>query len=81
MRFPHVATGCHFHLLKDGGEMVVTANDPSGKSGIDEIRMHLVRLARMFSDGNFNAPMMIHDTHSFFQIVDRQTRVAPTAGS
>ena len=43
--------------------------------------MHLVHLARMFSDGNFNAPMMIHDTHSFFQIVDQQIGVAPTAGS
>lgn len=61
--------------------MVVTANDPSGKSGIEEIRMHLVHLARLFSDGNLNAPMMIHDRHALFQIVDHQTGVAPTVGS
>jgi hypothetical protein len=61
--------------------MVVTANDPSGKSCIEEVRMHLMHIAGMLSDGNFNAPMMIRDTHSFFQIVDRQTGVAPTVGS
>lgn len=61
--------------------MVVTSNDPSGKSCIGELGMHFVHLARMFSDGNFNAPMMIHDTHSFFQIVDHQTGVALTVGS
>jgi len=42
MRFPHVATSYHFHL-KDGGEMVVTANDPRGKSSIEEIRMQLMQ--------------------------------------
>jgi hypothetical protein len=41
--------------------MVVTAS----KTGIEATRMHLMHLARMFSAGNFNAPMMIHDTPSF----------------
>jgi hypothetical protein len=31
MRFSHVATTHHSHLLKDGGEIVVTASDPRGK--------------------------------------------------
>ena len=48
---------------------------------IEEIGMRLMHIARMFSDGNFNAPMMIRDTHSFFQVVDHQTGVAPTVGS
>jgi hypothetical protein len=58
-----------------------SSNDPSGKASIEVIKMRLMHLARMFSDGNLNAPMMIHDTHSFFQIVDHQTGVAPTVQS
>ena len=63
MGFSHNATTHHFHLLKDGGEIVVTTNDPNGKSSIEEIRMHLMHIAKMFSDGNFNAPMLIHETN------------------
>src|SRR5215468_11961077 len=63
MGFSHNATTHHFHLLKDGGEIVVTTNDPNDKSSIEEIRMHLMHIAKMFSDGNFNAPMLIHDTN------------------
>ena|SRR5215469_5648737 len=79
MRFPLVATSYHFHL-KEGGEMVVTANDPGGKSSRGDQDAPYA-IARMFSDGNLNAPMMIRETHSLFQIVDRQTGVAPTVGS
>ena len=63
MGFSHNATTHHFHLLKDGGQIVVTANDPNDKSSIEEIRMHLMHIAKMFSDGNFNAPMLIHDAN------------------
>ena len=63
MGFSHDATTHHFRLLKDGGEIVVTANDPNDKASIDEIRMHLSHVAKMFADGNFNAPMLIHDTN------------------
>jgi hypothetical protein len=48
MRFSHVATTHHFHLLKDGGDIVVTANDPSVKLSIEEIKTHLLLIARMF---------------------------------
>lgn len=63
MGFSHDATTHHFHLLKDGGEIIVTANDPNDKSSVAEIRMHLKHIAKMFSDGNFQAPMLIHDTN------------------
>jgi len=63
MGFTHDLTTHHFHLLRDGGEIVVVANDPGDKTSISEIRMHLSHVARMFSDGNFNAPMLIHDTN------------------
>ena len=63
MGFSHDLTTHHFHLLKDGGEIVVTANDPKDTAGIEQIRMHLSHIVGMFSNGNFNAPMLIHDTN------------------
>jgi len=63
MGFSHDATTHHFHLLKDGGEILVTANDAKDKNSIAEIRMHLSHIVGMFSDGNFTAPMLIHDTN------------------
>jgi len=55
MGFSHNATTHHVHLLKDGGEIVVMAKDPNDKSSIEEIRMHLLHIAKMLSDGNLNA--------------------------
>ena len=63
MGFSHDATTHHFHLLKDGGEIVVTANDPNDKASIEQIRMHLSHIVNMFSNGKFNDPMLIHDTN------------------
>ena len=63
MGFSHEATTHHFRLFKDGGEIAVTAKDPNDKASIDQIRAHLGHIARMFSTGNFKAPMLIHDTN------------------
>jgi hypothetical protein len=63
MGFSHETTTHHFRLLKDGGEIIVQANDPNDKAGIDQIREHLYHLVGMFSNGNFNAPMLIHETN------------------
>lgn len=63
MGFSHDATTHHFHLLKDGGEIIVTANHPNDKASIGQIRTHLSHIVSMFSNGNFNAPMMIHETN------------------
>ena len=62
MGFSHEQTTHHFRLFEDGGEIAVTANDPSDKVSVDQIRMHLGYIATMFAAGNFNAPMLIHDT-------------------
>ena len=56
------ATTHHFRLLKDGGEIIVTANDPKDKATINQIRLHLSQMVGMFSNGNFTAPMLVHDT-------------------
>ena len=63
MGFSHDLTTHHFRLLKDGGEIIVVANDSTDKDSIAEIEMHLGHIAKMFSDGDFNAPMLIHDTN------------------
>jgi hypothetical protein len=63
MGFSHETTTHHFRLFKDGGEILVAANDPNDKPNIDQIRRHLGHIAKMFSAGNFNAPMIIHDTN------------------
>jgi len=63
MGFSHDSTTHHFHLLRDGGEIVVTANDPKDTASVEQIRMHLSHIVSMFSNGNFNAPMVIHDTN------------------
>jgi hypothetical protein len=63
MGFSHEATTHHFRLFNDGGEIEVTANDPNDKANIDQIRTHLEHIAKMFASGNFQAPMLIHDTH------------------
>lgn len=63
MGFSHQATTHHFRLFKDGGEIAVTANDPKDNASIDQIRTHLAHITKMFSAGNFNAPMLIHSTN------------------
>jgi hypothetical protein len=62
MGFSHEATTHHFRLFQDGGEIAVVARDPKDKASIDQVRAHLGHIAKMFSTGNFNAPMIIHDT-------------------
>jgi hypothetical protein len=62
MGFSHEKTTHHFILLKDGGAIQVSVNDPKDDESRDQIRVHLSHIAKMFSEGNFNTPMFIHDT-------------------
>src|ERR1700680_1670892 len=61
MGFSQQKTTHHFRLAKDGGAIEVTANDPNDAESRDQIRMHLSHIAGIFSEGNFKAPMLIHD--------------------
>ena len=61
MGFDHDKTTHHFRLLPDGGFIQVEANDAKDITSRDQIRMHLTHIATMFADGNFKAPMLIHD--------------------
>jgi hypothetical protein len=61
MGFDHEKTTHHFILTPSGGEIAVSANDPNDTASRDAIRRHLSHIARMFSEGDFQAPMLIHD--------------------
>ena len=61
MGFDHEKTTHHFRLSPAGGSVEVSANDPEDSESRDAIRMHLAHVAGMFAEGNFDAPMLIHD--------------------
>jgi hypothetical protein len=61
MGFDHVKTSHHFLLSKSGGSIEASANDPNDAATIEAIRGHFTHIAGMFAEGNFDAPMLIHD--------------------
>lgn len=60
MGFSHDKTTHHFRLTADGGAIDVTSNDPNDAASQEQIKAHLSHIAKMFKDGNFSAPMLIH---------------------
>lgn len=60
MGFSHAQTTHHFRLRPNGGEIEITANDPRDEESAGAILSHLRHIARMFADGNFTAPLLIH---------------------
>ena len=61
MGFDHLKTTHHFLLANDGGSIQVEANDVKDTESRDQIRGHLRHITMMFSEGNFEVPMLIHD--------------------
>lgn len=61
MGFDHTKTTHHFLLKTNGGVIQIEANDGADTASRDEIRQHLRHIAKMFSEGNFAAPMLIHE--------------------
>jgi hypothetical protein len=61
MGFDHANTTHHFLLSAAGGSIEVTANSGEDKESRDAIRGHLTHIAKMFSNGDFEAPMLVHD--------------------
>lgn len=61
MGFDHTKTTHHFLLQESGGSIEVTANSSNDVQSSEQIRMHLKHIATMFAEGNFKAPMLIHD--------------------
>jgi hypothetical protein len=61
MGFSHETTAHHFRLLADGGAVEVTANDAKDEENVKAIRSHLGHIANAFGEGDFAAPMSVHD--------------------
>jgi hypothetical protein len=62
MGFDQGVTKHHFLLFTDGGAIDVAANDAADGKNRDAIRSHLPHIAMMFGNGNFAAPMLVHDS-------------------
>jgi hypothetical protein len=60
MGFSHRTTTHHFRLRSTGGEIEATAKDPNDEESVSQIRGHFLHLARMFGEGTFTAPILIH---------------------
>ncbi len=63
MGFDQEKTTHHFYLYSEGGAIDVAVNDVADKTNLDAIRAHLPHIAMLFSEGNFEAPMLVHDTN------------------
>jgi hypothetical protein len=61
MGFPHDQTTHHFRMAPDGGSIEVMVQDAKDKTNTDAIRAHLSHISVMFANGDFSAPMFIHD--------------------
>jgi hypothetical protein len=62
MGFDQDATTHRFRLHPDGGAIDIAVKDGADLVNRDAIRSHLPHIAEMFGEGNFEAPMLIHDT-------------------
>ena len=62
MGFDQDKTAHHFLLFDDGGAIEISVKDPKDTKNRDAIRAHLPHIAMMFGGGDFNAPMLVHDT-------------------
>jgi hypothetical protein len=62
MGFDQDKTAHHFYLYPDGGAIDIQVKDAADTKNRDAIRSHLPHIASMFESGDFNAPMLVHDT-------------------
>jgi hypothetical protein len=62
MGFDQALTAHHFRLFTDGGAIDVSVRNPSDAKNRDAIRSHLPHIAMMFGAGNFESPMLVHDS-------------------
>ena len=62
MGFDQARTTHHFLLFNDGGAIDVGVKDSADTKNRDAIRSHLPHVAMMFGEGNFEAPMLVHDS-------------------
>ena len=64
MGFDQQRTAHHFYLFNDGGAIDVSVKNAADSANREAIRSHLPHIATMFGSGNFDAPMLVHDSPS-----------------
>jgi hypothetical protein len=62
MGFDQAKTAHHFYLYPDGGAIDVRVKEATDAKDLEAIRSHLPHIAMMFGQGDFDAPMLVHDT-------------------
>jgi len=62
MGFDQERTAHHFFLFNDGGAIDVSVKEAGDPKNREAIRSHLPHIAAMFGSGNFDAPMLVHDS-------------------
>jgi len=62
MVFDQARTRHHFYLYDDGGAIDVAVKDQADTVNRDAIRSHLPHIAMLFGQGDFAAPMLVHDS-------------------
>jgi len=62
MGFDQDKTAHHFFLYEDGGAIDIAVKDPADTKNRDAIRAHLPHIAMMFGNGDFDAPILVHDS-------------------
>jgi hypothetical protein len=70
MGFDQHKTTHHFLLYDDGGAIDVGVKDAGDTANRDAVRSHLPHIAHLFSDGAFDAPMLVHDRKDIPGIAD-----------
>lgn len=61
MGFLHQTAAHHFLLLRDGGTISVETRRDRDDATRDQIRAHLAHIAALFTSGDFDIPMFIHN--------------------
>lgn len=61
MGFSHDETSHHFLLFANGGAITAAATHSKDLATREAIREHFRHIAKMFSEGDFSAPMLIHE--------------------
>jgi len=62
MGFDQDRTMHHFRLFTDGGAIDVVVRYRANTNDRDAIRSHLPHIATIFAAGEFDAPMLVHDS-------------------
>jgi hypothetical protein len=70
MGFDQQTTTHHFRLYEDGGAIEVGVKDKADAENLTAIRGHLPHISKLFGDGEFEAPMHVHNAGDIPGVAD-----------